>query len=127
VIRLILFVFLIVLFVMVVRRVLAKQSPAVAVTARGVGLRGWRSAWSMDWSDIRQIDVVRMPNVGAERFCVVLFANSTLSVYDHYRGYGDFAAAMFNRWPAIRAEWMRVFAGPQDISERVTVWRRDKG
>jgi hypothetical protein len=127
VIRIILFAALAVLLVVVVRRILAKQSPEVVVTAKGVGVRGWRSALFVEWRDIRQIDAVRMPNVGGEHFCAVLFGNSALSVYDHYRGYDKFAAAMFERWPAIRAEWMRVFAGPADISERVTVWRRDKG
>jgi hypothetical protein len=127
VIRIILFLLLIALLVVVVRRILGRQSPAVEIMPRGVGVRGWRTGLFVEWRDIRQIDVVRMPNAGGEHFCVVLFGNSALTVYDHYRGFDRFAAAMFERFPAIRGEWMRVIAGPRDISERMTVWRRDKG
>ncbi|MDE2266971.1 MAG: hypothetical protein KGL29_13805 [Alphaproteobacteria bacterium] len=122
-------ILLVVIFVLLIYgtgRVRARQKPVVAVTASNVRVRGFRNSSSVEWRDVRQIDVARMPTTGVEHFCVVLFGNNSLSVYDSYPGFAEFEAKMFDRWPGIRAEWTRVFTGPPDISERVTVWKQGR-
>ena len=123
--RLILFALCLVLLYYAARRFLAGQKPVVSITSQNVSVRGWQTGSSVDWSDIRQIDVARTLEV--DRFSVVLFANNSLTITSNYHGFEQFAAAMFDRWPAIRQEWMRVLGGPPDISERVTVWKQDGG
>jgi hypothetical protein len=103
----------------------ARRKPVVVVTTLNASVRGWRNSSSVDWGDVRQIDVARMPAAGAGHFCVVLFGTNALVVYDDYRGFDEFEAKMFDRWPNIKVEWTRVFTGPPDSGERVTVWMRD--
>ena len=122
-VRLIFFALCLVLLFYAARRFLAGQKPVVSITSQNVSVRGWQTGSSVDWSDIRQIDVAR--TLDADRFSVVLFGNSSLAVNGDYRGFEQFAAAMFDRWPVIRQEWMRVLGGPPDISERITVWKKD--
>ena len=118
---------LVILFVLVfgVLRFGARQKPVVVVTALNVSVRGWRTRSSVEWNEVRQIDVARMPTSGVEHFCVVLFGTNALAVYDDYRGFDEFKTKMFDRWPQIKEEWTRVFTGPPDSGERVTVWMRD--
>ncbi len=123
--RLLFFALCVVLLFYAVRWFLGGQKPVVSITRQGVSVRGWQTASSADWSDIRQIDVARTPDAGVGHFSIVLFGNSSLIVSSDYRGFEQFTAAMFSRWPDIRQEWLRVLGGPRDISERVTVWRRD--
>jgi len=111
------------------RRLKEGQRTVVAVTGRNVSVRGRRLNASMEWRDVRRIDVARAPTIGVEDFCVVLFGNNdeSLAVYDVYDGFQTFEAKMFNLWPRIREEWARVFMGSPNISERVTVWKKDGG
>jgi hypothetical protein len=125
--RLIFFALCLVVLFYAARRFLAGQKPTVSVTSQNVSVRGWQTGSSVNWSDVRQIDVARTLDAGADRFSVVLFGNYSLAICSDYRGFDQFAAEMFNRWPAIRQEWMRVFGGPPNISERVTVWKQDGG
>jgi hypothetical protein len=117
----ILFVLCLVLLFLAVRRAQARRSPVVAVTAHNIALRGWRTQSSVAWSEIRQIDVARTPGTP---FCVILFGNNAVAVYDHSRGFEEFSARMFEHWPTIGAEWMRLRNAPPQTSERVTVWQQ---
>jgi len=125
VIGLIFYVLCLILIVMAVKRFLARRSPAVAVSAQGISLRGGQYTSTVSWQEIRQIDVTRMPTGVVEHFYVTLFGSNAISIYDHFRGFAEFEAALFARWPAIRAEWTRVQGGPPDQGERVTVWQQD--
>jgi hypothetical protein len=110
-----------------VQRLRGRQKPVVAATALNVSVRDRRNKSSVEWSEVRQIDVARMPADGAGHFCVVLFGNNSLTVYAEYRGFKKFEIKMFDRWPNIKAEWTRVLTGPPDVGERVTVWKQDRG
>jgi hypothetical protein len=125
VIRIIFFVVVLIVLLHFVRRFLAGQAPAVSVAPQGIAVRGHRTVSSIGWQEIRQIDVTRTPTGVVEHFYVTLFGSNAISVYDHYRGFAEFEAAMFAHWPAIRAEWTRVQAGPPDQGERVTVWQQE--
>jgi len=123
VIRLLLYVVVIVAVIHVVRRYFTVTlKPAVQVTPQGIAVS---DAFGVSWSEIRQVDVCRMPTSGAAEFSVVLFGNSALTVTSAYRNFDLFAARMIERWPQIETEWMRVRRGPPEISERVTVWKKD--
>lgn len=118
--------YLVVIIVLVygVRRFLAGGlKPAILLTSQGVAVS---NGVAVTWPEIRQIDVCRMPTAGASEFSVTLFGTNALTLTNRYRNFDGFTARMFERWPAIRPEWMRVLNGPPDISERVTVWQQDK-
>lgn len=117
--------YLVVIIVLVygVRRFLAGGlKPAILLTSQGVAVD---KAVAVTWQEIRQIDVCRMPTAGTSVFSVTLFGTNALTLSSSYRNFDGFTARMFERWPAIRSEWMRVLGGPPDISERVTVWHED--
>lgn len=120
-IRILFYVVVIILLVHFIRRFLmGGMKPAITVTPQGIAVS---DGLSVTWQEIRQIDVSRMPTPGAAEFSVTLFGTNAVTLSNGYRNFDGFTSRMFERWPQIRAEWMRVYNGPQDISERVTVWQ----
>lgn len=128
-IRLVVIVLIVLLVAQVVRGAFKRRKTVVVADERGVALRGWGLTSRLDWEAVRRIEIERMPAAGTVFFCVVLAGarRESLAVYGDFPGFDNFKAWMFHRWPAIRPEWMRVFAGPSDISERVTVWKKEQG
>jgi hypothetical protein len=123
VIRILLYLVVIVALVYVVRRFLSGGlKPAISLTSQGVAVG---NTVAVTWQEIRQIDVCRMPTAGGSAFSVTLLGTNALTLNNSYRNFDGFTAKMFERWPAIRSEWLRVLSGPPDISERVTVWQQD--
>ena len=122
-IRILFYVVVIIIVAHLVRRFLmGGMKPAIVVTPQGIAMS---DGLSVTWQEIRQIDVSRMPTAGAAAFSVTLFGTNALTLNNNDRNFDVFTSRMFERWPAIRAEWMRVYNGPPDISERVTVWQQD--
>jgi len=109
-----------------IRSFLKRQKTAVVADAQGVALRGWGIRSHLAWEAVRRIDVERMPSRRAVFFCVVLTGahGEAVAVYGDFPGFERFRKWMFYHWPSIQQEWMRVFAGPSDISERETLWRK---
>jgi hypothetical protein len=123
-IRILFYVVVVIVVVHFLQRLLTGLKPQVTTAPEGIAVRVQRTISMLAWSEIRQIDICRVPTAGVDHFAVFLIGGTTLAVYDHYIGFQAFTARLFERWPQIRAEWTRVFNGPPDISERITIWQR---
>jgi hypothetical protein len=96
-----------------------RRRPSVSVSDDGVRVSVRRATLCVNWAEIRQIDLLSQ---AAGRFGVVLFGNTALEVWNGYRGFEKFAAAMLKRWPAVEPEWKRIASASS--GERATVWEQ---
>ncbi len=102
-----------------------RMTGTVDCDPRGFVLRRGREIKAMRWDEVCRIEVGRQPTPGVEIFFAVLWSDREgILVDDVNSGFQAFQDAVLARWPAVEAEWTRVFMGSPDKAEQVEVWKR---
>ena len=99
---------------------LARHEKDVTVDLLGFSVADVR----MDWTAVRRVDIGRQPTGHVEIFFVEMTGadGRQVVVDDLMDGFERFRAALLSQWPQYEAAWTRVFTGPPDIAERVTLF-----
>lgn len=100
----------------------------IVVDEQGALIRTPHFRTQIAWQEIARIEASKYPSGRANTFCVELHrdghAHDEVSIFDSYRGFAEFEAEIFKRWPQIVDGWKRVFTGPLTEAQFTTLWRR---